>query len=524
MSLIESDSAKSGKPGVPFHETLEESPNGSNSKPEALAIYGSFWIGDLEFALPVSAIREVVNEPAVTSTVPLAPSFLKGLFNLRGLAIPIVDLRTLLELPDTEILPGGSKVAIIENHDKCVGVLFDRAGEVLNKPSSAHVNFRASEDSNSGAVIDGVLTLDDGNRMVQTIDPYRLIHMERVPQTEVADFRTSHQRNLGKRLSCVSFKFGHTHCAIDLRYVQEVKEMPPIDKSPLAHGCVIGTVVLRGIVIPVVDFRSFMGSEPPSDPDLQASKSRKLLVMQTDGGLIGLMVLSIDSIIPFFENDVVPFAKLALPRSKIVKGSLTDKSNEVVLLLDHDELRAEPDLAGAAKSCREVHTSIETEVETTKAASASERKTFILFSLGNCFAMDSEVVTEIINVPEKLLKPTYAMNFVEGIIHLRGELITLINLRSVYGLENDENDEHKVLIFTHDGQKYAIMVDSVDEIITTTADNISTTEVVGYPTISSPASKDVSGVLHCSRSGQENQMIMIMDGGALVARCAKTIN
>ena len=47
-------------------------------------IYGSFMIADGEFAIPVSAVQEVVNEPPDISTMPLAPPFMLGLFNLRG--------------------------------------------------------------------------------------------------------------------------------------------------------------------------------------------------------------------------------------------------------------------------------------------------------------------------------------------------------------------------------------------------------------------------------------------------------
>ena len=491
-----------------------------------MQIFGSFWIDRSEFALPVSAIREVVKEPATISSLPLAPPFLTGLFNLRGMIIPIIDLRILLDFPkaqsNSEEAEERRKVAIVENGDKCVGILFDAAGEVLNAASSARVDFRANDDGIKDVVIDGVLKLENGERMVQILDPYELLRIERVPQAEAATLNSGLKGDLGKRRSCVSFQLGHTWCAIDLRYVREVRDMQRVDKSLLAHGCVIGTMNLRGDIIPVVDFRSFMGNEPVHQLDDAALAKRKLLVMQTSGGLIGLMVFSIDSILPFFEGDVMPFAKLALPRGNIVKGCLVSEDEQLVMLLDHERLMSEPLLTEAASTCKEVHAPESAEKTEGETGPALERRTFILFSISTCFAMDTCHVSEVINKPDNLLEPPYALEFVEGIVNLRGELITLINLRTLYGLEPCDSPDQKVLIFIHEAQKYAVLVDSVDEIVMTTSDQVAHDNKSGYNKAIRNVSEDVSGVLHFSREGEGHASVMIMDVGALVARCVSS--
>lgn len=484
-------------------------------------IYGSFWIDQTELALPVSAIREVVNEPENVSQLPLAPEFLSGLFNLRGMIIPIVDLRILLEFPRPDAAQGQAperKVAIIENGNKCVGLLFDRAGEVLNEPGSARVDFAAKEGSVKDIVIDGVLKLEDGKRMVQLIDPFEVLNIERVPQAEATAFAADQYSDLGSRLSCVSFQLGHTWCAIDLRYVQEVRDMPPVESSLLAHGYVIGTAVLRGDIIPVIDFRSYMGNENAYKLSAEALAKRKMLVMKTSGGLVGLMVYSIDSILPFFERDILPFAKLALPRGNVVKGCLVSETKQLVMLLDHHQLLADPGLSDPARLCQEVHQTEESAAEEAVAAKVGERRTFILFTASSNFAMDTCTVSEVVNRPEKLLTPPYALPFVEGIINLRGELITLVNLRQLYGLPGEAATEQKVLIFIHDGQKYAILVDSVDEIVMTTSENVSSDTGVGLSKTMSKASDDISGVLSVPRANSEKGLVMIMNVAALVSQ------
>ena len=50
------------------------------------------------YALPLSAIREVVVAPTEYTRVPRAPVSVKGVVNLRGRVVPVVDLRALLEV------------------------------------------------------------------------------------------------------------------------------------------------------------------------------------------------------------------------------------------------------------------------------------------------------------------------------------------------------------------------------------------------------------------------------------------
>lgn len=489
-------------------------------------IFGSFWIGNAEFALPVGAIREVVNEPENISRVPLAPPFMTGLFNLRGMIIPVVDLRILLAFPERdETLKAEDKVrkvAIVENGDRCIGLLFDRSGEILNEPNSARVDFRAGDGGVKDVVIDGVLKLEGGDRMVQLLDPYELLRIERVPKAETAERARLKQGDLGKRHNCISFQLGHTTCALDLRHVQEVREMPEVNESLLAHGFVIGTTNLRGNIIPIVDFRSFIGDEEPVKLGQTSLSGRKLLIVKTDGGLIGLMVFSIDSILPYFDTDVLPFALLALPRGNIVKGCLSKENEGLVMLLDHKKLLSEPSLVEPARTCQEVHeTGEETEEPQTSQTESQERKTFIIFTVANAFAMDTCVVSEVMTKPTDLLDPPYALDFVDGILDLRGELITLINLRKLYGYNEIESDDLKVLIFMHGSQKFGIVVDTVDEIVMTTSNNVKSPGATDRPESIKFAAEDLAGILYVGKEGEGGKSVVIMDVASVVNRCTQ---
>jgi len=60
--------------------------------------YMTFKLGDELFAINVAQVREVLEVPQITK-VPTAPQYLKGVVNVRGQSIPVVDLRVRFGLP-----------------------------------------------------------------------------------------------------------------------------------------------------------------------------------------------------------------------------------------------------------------------------------------------------------------------------------------------------------------------------------------------------------------------------------------
>jgi purine-binding chemotaxis protein CheW len=62
--------------------------------------YMTFKLGDELFALNVAQVREVLEIPQITK-VPTAPEYMRGVVNVRGQGIPVVDLRLRFGLPRT---------------------------------------------------------------------------------------------------------------------------------------------------------------------------------------------------------------------------------------------------------------------------------------------------------------------------------------------------------------------------------------------------------------------------------------
>jgi purine-binding chemotaxis protein CheW len=95
--------------------------------------YLSFKLEDEEFALDISKVREVLDFTKITK-VPQTPEFMKGVINLRGAVVPVVDLNKKFGIKDTEKTVN-TRIIIgeidIEGDHMVLGVLADSVHEVM---------------------------------------------------------------------------------------------------------------------------------------------------------------------------------------------------------------------------------------------------------------------------------------------------------------------------------------------------------------------------------------------------------
>ena len=92
--------------------------------------YASCRVGDLLVGVPVDAVQEVTASAELTP-VPLAPSVVSGLMNLRGRIVTAIDLRRSLHLADR---PGDqpSINLILRTDGGSIGLQVDAVGDVLD--------------------------------------------------------------------------------------------------------------------------------------------------------------------------------------------------------------------------------------------------------------------------------------------------------------------------------------------------------------------------------------------------------
>lgn len=102
--------------------------------------YLTFSLNDEMFAIGILAIREIIEYGHLTE-VPMVPRFIRGVINLRGAVVPVIDLSVRFGRPPGE-LTKRTCIVIIEigsasgEHHHQMGIVVDAVSEVLEIPGS----------------------------------------------------------------------------------------------------------------------------------------------------------------------------------------------------------------------------------------------------------------------------------------------------------------------------------------------------------------------------------------------------
>ena len=108
-----------------------------STTPELTALAGkylTFRLGDGEFGIPVRKVREIIKLAPITEVPHVAP-WMKGVINLRGKVIPIVDLRKKFNLPAIEYTERTCIVVLetsVRGTQVLTGIIVDAVSDVMS--------------------------------------------------------------------------------------------------------------------------------------------------------------------------------------------------------------------------------------------------------------------------------------------------------------------------------------------------------------------------------------------------------
>ena len=112
--------------GAKLNETASTDPRSGK--------YLTFRIAREEFAIQVLRVREIMGMQDITA-VPQTPHYMKGVINLRGKIVPVIDLRMKFGFPEVEATPATCIIVVQLKSGKetlLMGLLVDAVSEVLN--------------------------------------------------------------------------------------------------------------------------------------------------------------------------------------------------------------------------------------------------------------------------------------------------------------------------------------------------------------------------------------------------------
>jgi purine-binding chemotaxis protein CheW len=155
--------------------TRSESPNVFKSNVCA------FTLGERSFALDVAIVGEVVTVEAYVP-VPLSPPAIRGIFNLRGVPVALVDLSALLETTPAPSDDGPKVALVLKTDDMTVGLAVDRLEGVISSGTGAFVGSDAPEEHplvqgflEVGAPGEPVITVLEPRAVVERLDAMKYL-------------------------------------------------------------------------------------------------------------------------------------------------------------------------------------------------------------------------------------------------------------------------------------------------------------------------------------------------------------
>jgi purine-binding chemotaxis protein CheW len=99
--------------------------------------YLTFGLGEEVFALETGSVREVIELVSVTR-IPKTPAYMRGVINLRGHAVPVVDLRIKFDMPKAQDTVNTCIIIVdveVEGENCYMGAIVDSVREVFEMTS-----------------------------------------------------------------------------------------------------------------------------------------------------------------------------------------------------------------------------------------------------------------------------------------------------------------------------------------------------------------------------------------------------
>lgn len=134
--------------------------------------YLTFQLANEEYGIGILKVKEIIGMMPITS-VPQTPVFVKGVINLRGKVIPVVDLRLKFGMKEIEYTERTCIIVVevtFEGADVVMGIVVDAVSEVLNirnEEIEETPRFGASLDTN---YILGMAKMEGGVKILLEVD------------------------------------------------------------------------------------------------------------------------------------------------------------------------------------------------------------------------------------------------------------------------------------------------------------------------------------------------------------------
>jgi len=250
----------------------------------------TFLLKDEEFGFDIMSVQEIIRLPKM-SKLPHTPDYVEGISSLRGAVLPIFDIRTRFGMK-REDHTDRSRVLVIDIEGKRTGLLVDGVRQVTRVGRNEFEPPPAAIRNETADYIDGVVKLDNGERIIIALDARRVctfgssngsgdaiaeamakssaahsssgpkgIHdsaEEQIKEAQSDSNSKDVQAKGGEVRQLVSFQIGREEFAFPMEHVREILRVQTPKEVPGAPDHLLGVLTVRGQILPIVDLRRLL--------------------------------------------------------------------------------------------------------------------------------------------------------------------------------------------------------------------------------------------------------------------------
>jgi purine-binding chemotaxis protein CheW len=247
------------------------------------------------------------------------------------------------------------------------------------------------------------------------------------------------------------FSMSEEKYALDIDYLQEII-LADVEYTDIAGSSdeLLGLITLRDELLMVVDLRVHYGFQAKN------SDENRILIISYDGKKIGFCIDSIIDIKSIFIKNIEPMGE-SFNDNKIA-GVIHDE-NSLISYFDHNVIS---NIFKENAAYVDDHSLGETQE---KSETQEYFMEVIVFKLaGKEYAFNVERVDEIIDVVSST-NVAFTDKSIDGIINIRGQIVTTVSLFSKLGIPAVVNEDSKIIICNISGNRIGFVVDSVSDIL-----------------------------------------------------------
>ncbi|WP_444550980.1 chemotaxis protein CheW [Duganella hordei] len=158
-------------------------------------------------------------------------------------------------------------------------------------------------------------------------------------------------------------------------------------------------------------------------------------------------------------------------------------------------------------------------------AKRSQRQVYITFALENTYAVEIKQVREIIDFSDDITRPPGMPDFMRGMLNLRQQMISVIDLRSLYRMPALEHSgQAKILVIERGEELYGLMVDAVENIMTVNdSRRFTAPKMMRNTSAQGDPRSEMEEVIDIEGDGDNHQTLSVFECGRLLQRLAREI-